>query len=703
MDTKRLIIAMVIMTALIMGWEMFTRWMYERNPQWRRPGQPDPAQVAEQVTTTQPDVPPPAPQGAATPATQLGTAPTLTAATGQLRAASVGQEQVIYLGSDERSPDGPYRMQLALTTVGAGVQQVVLNEFDAAEEPDGDQPRAHYTYQKAFAEQLARTRVLATESVTINGQVVNLAGANWAVTEQTEDGQRVVFAVDVLAGETPVARVYKTYQLSQRQQESLGYQLDVVQRVQNLSAEPITIRTHLNGPVPPVREMLSMDDRQVIAGYDDEQTVRVRSHMLAAFEDENASLDLTKDKNDNRFLWFGASSVYFNAIVRPKDPAQIANVTAVALNPQSDRDSRENRKVTIDFATAEQSVAAGAAADLELEVFLGPKKREVLGSPYFYAYPRYFYGTLGTLNSGCANWCTADWLINGLVWLLGIFHFIFRDWGVAIICLVVIVRLCLHPLTKKSTVSMSKMQKMAPEMERLKKKYGDNKEELNRAMMQLYKEQGAGPLLGCLPMFLQMPIWIALWSALQNTFELRQAGFLHWDSFALTWIDDLSKPDRLLSWEPITLFFGFRLSSLNILPILLAVVFFLQQKMTPKPPAMTPEQQQQQKMMQWMTLLFPLFLYNGPSGLNLYILTSTTIGIIEMKRIRAHIKEQEELEKINGPVVIDAGPTRQSRKLAKNRQPEEKPKKGLAKWLADLQAKAEEMQRQQQQQKRKKQ
>lgn len=703
MDTKRLIIAMVIMTALIMGWEMFTRWMYERNPQWRRPGQPDPAQVAEQVTTTQPDVPPPATQGAATPATQPGTAPTLTAATGQLRAASVGQEQVIYLGSDERSPDGPYRMQLALTTVGAGVQQVVLNEFDAAEEPDGDQPRAHYTYQKAFAEQLARTRVLATESVTINGQVVNLAGANWAVTEQTEDGQRVVFAVNVLAGETPVARVYKTYQLSQRQQESLGYQLDVVQRVQNLSAEPITIRAHLNGPVPPVREMLSMDDRQVIAGYDDEQTVRVRSHMLAAFEDENASLDLTKDKNDNRFLWFGASSVYFNAIVRPKDPAQIANVTAVALNPQSDRDSRENRKVTIDFATAEQSVAAGAAADLELEVFLGPKKREVLGSPYFYAYPRYFYGTLGTLNSGCANWCTADWLINGLVWLLGIFHFIFRDWGVAIICLVVIVRLCLHPLTKKSTVSMSKMQKMAPEMERLKKKYGDNKEELNRAMMQLYKEQGAGPLLGCLPMFLQMPIWIALWSALQNTFELRQAGFLHWDSFALTWIDDLSKPDRLLSWEPITLFFGFRLSSLNILPILLAVVFFLQQKMTPKPPAMTPEQQQQQKMMQWMTLLFPLFLYNGPSGLNLYILTSTTIGIIEMKRIRAHIKEQEELEKINGPVVIDAGPTRQSRKLAKNRQPEEKPKKGLAKWLADLQAKAEEMQRQQQQQKRKKQ
>jgi len=188
-----------------------------------------------------------------------------------------------------------------------------------------------------------------------------------------------------------------------------------------------------------------------------------------------------------------------------------------------------------------------------------------------------------------------------------------------------------------------------------------------------------------------MPIWIALFSALQNTFELRQAPFL----YGLLWIDDLSKPDAILSWSPIPLIFGFKLAGLNLLPILMAVVFFLQQKFTPKPPATTPEQQQQQKMMQFMTLLFPLFLYNGPSGLNLYILTSTTIGIIEMRRIRAHIKEREEAEARERPVIVDAGPTRGSKRLAKTKQrtAEEPPKRGLAKWLASLQEKAEQLQR----------
>jgi YidC/Oxa1 family membrane protein insertase len=214
-------------------------------------------------------------------------------------------------------------------------------------------------------------------------------------------------------------------------------------------------------------------------------------------------------------------------------------------------------------------------------------------------------------------------------------------------------------------------------------------------MMQVYKEQGFTPILGCLPMILQMPIWIALYAALNSTFELRQAPFL----WGYTWIDDLSRPDRLIEWNPIRLFWGIEIGAFNILPILLALVFYLQQEYTPKPPATTPEQIQQQKMMKWMTLIFPVFLYNGPSGLNLYILTSTTIGIIESKRIRDHIKEREEAEKA-GKVIVDARPTRQGKRRdddgpggigAKRKGPA--PKGGLSGWLADLQAKAEEIRR----------
>src|SRR5207253_5332188 len=143
------------------------------------------------------------------------------------------------------------------------------------------------------------------------------------------------------------------------------------------------------------------------------------------------------------------------------------------------------------------------------------------------------------------------------------------------------------------------------------------------------------------------------------------------------------KPDALMSWAPVKLFFGIELSSLNILPIFLGFVFFVQQRLQPKPPATTPEQAQQQKMIQWMSLLFPLFLYNGPSGLNLYILTSTTIGIIESKRIRDHIKQNEEAEKA-GRVIIDAPKSMKRRrdedddgKGAKRTQGSKAPKAGL--------------------------
>jgi YidC/Oxa1 family membrane protein insertase len=284
-----------------------------------------------------------------------------------------------------------------------------------------------------------------------------------------------------------------------------------------------------------------------------------------------------------------------------------------------------------------------------------------------------------------------------LVVMLKTFHFALRDWGLAIICLVFIVRLCLHPVTKKSQINMMKMGKMGPEIERLKKKYADDKDELNRQMMQVYKEQGFTPVLGCLPMFLQMPIWIALWSSLQSTFELRHSPFLHFGPIKLTWINDLAKPDHLLTWGSIALPFGMHLDALNLLPILLAVVFWINQKYTPKPPATTPEQEQQQKMMQWMTLLFPLFLYNGPSGLNLYILTSTTLGIIESKIIRKHIQEQEELEK-NGKVIVDASPGSRTKRVPSKVVGEEKKSGLMGKLLGaieEAQKRAEDMRKDQ--------
>ncbi len=214
------------------------------------------------------------------------------------------------------------------------------------------------------------------------------------------------------------------------------------------------------------------------------------------------------------------------------------------------------------------------------------------------------------------------------------------NYGVVIMVLVFLVRLVLHPVTKKSQVSMMKMQKLGPKMEELKKKYARDKTELNKRVMQLYKEQGVSPLSSFLPMMIQMPIWIALWSAINAGVDLRGAAFLPF------WITDLSSPDALFRFKEFTIPLLGSIDSFNLLPLLMGVVMFLQQKLMPHSKAAeqtNPQVAQQQKMMMiMMPLMFPIMLYKGPSGVNLYIMSSISAGVIEQIVIRKHIREKEQ-------------------------------------------------------------
>jgi YidC/Oxa1 family membrane protein insertase len=214
------------------------------------------------------------------------------------------------------------------------------------------------------------------------------------------------------------------------------------------------------------------------------------------------------------------------------------------------------------------------------------------------------------------------------------------NYGVVIIILVLLFRLAMHPVTKKSQVSMSRMSKLAPKSEEIKKKYANNKAEMNKQIMALYREQGASPIMGFLPMMVQMPVWIALWSAVYASIDLRGAAFLPF------WITDLSVPDALVRFSTITVpLLGWKIESLNLLPILMGVAFYLQQKLMPSQAAANPQVAQQQKMMMiMMPLLFPLMLYKAPSGVNLYIMSSVFAGVIEQRVIKKHIREKEEAE-----------------------------------------------------------
>jgi YidC/Oxa1 family membrane protein insertase len=668
MGTKQTIIGMSALFVLCMAyWFILVHYVYPKHPEWMLPpAQPQQAQNSPATTE---------PASTAPSATQMSisAAPT----TGLSIATSRPAAGPANIGSAQPN-DPTYALGVQVAPLGAGLQSVTINSYKNTD------VNGLYVYQQPINSDSAGP--LATGSVTIDGQKIDLSQTDWQLESSGPDF--ATFGVNVVATDKkPLLHISKKFQVTprgpaaNRDNGPAGYSAELTYHLQNLSGKPIgNVQIMTAGPTMPPREMERSDDRAIVSGYDrGDQVVDMTRDYLAEFKPESADKPITTDKG-NKFLWTGTNSNYFAAIVLPEKEGTIDNVNIHCLNPQ---DPADQRLVEIDMESAGISLAPGAGSDLAFSVFLGPKPRGLLEGDYYSSFPRGFNQLLGATSS--CGLCAFPWLVDGLVDLLRGFHFILRDWGLAIIALVVLVRAILHPITKHSQVSMMRLQKMGPEMERLKKKYGNDKEGLAKAQMEMHKEMGIAPFLGCLPMFLQMPIWIALYSALQNDIALRQAPFL----WGLTWIHDLSRPDRLFHWDahPLTVpIIGMKLVSLNILPLAVAVVMFLQQILAPQAPAITDEQKSQQKMMRYMSLLFSMFFYWMPAGLNLYILTSSTIAIFESKIIRRHIKQKEEEEK-KTRVIIDAKPTRQG----KQKQKDDSSKPARQGWLGSMWSRLQEM------------
>lgn len=211
-------------------------------------------------------------------------------------------------------------------------------------------------------------------------------------------------------------------------------------------------------------------------------------------------------------------------------------------------------------------------------------------------------------------------IAKALISLMRLFYMVLHSWGLSIILLSVFLNIILFPLTIKSFKSMHKMQELHPEMEKLKIKYKDSPQKLNKEIMELYKKYNINPLGGCLPLLLQMPIFIALYQALLRYIELRSAPFL--------WIKDLSLPDAV----PIPISLPIIGNSINILPIAMVAVMVIQQRISTKTmgAAVTEEQKQQQKMMLIiMPVVFGAIFYTMPSGLVLYWVVNTILTIVE--------------------------------------------------------------------------
>ena len=381
-----------------------------------------------------------------------------------------------------------------------------------------------------------------------------------------------------------------------------------------------------------------------------EQVLRDRGELLTLWPNDGSR------DNGWELSWFATTNRYFGLAIHPllggegRGPWALGGVVARIEEQPSDFKDKSSNIFTYLYSPRLR-IAPGETADLSLGIYAGPLDRDILRDREPFASLHMQGLIIYQMSSLCAI-CTFQWLAHGLLWFLSTVHGAVNDWGLAIIILVVLVRILLHPLTKKAQVSMQRfgkaMSDLKPEIDKLKNKYADQPKKLQQEQMKLMRERGANPvqMLGCLPMFLQMPIWVALYAALYFAIELRHEPAF-WGVFQLfgdwPFLADLSAADHFFGeFDEPFYFLMWNMTGINFLPALMGLVFFFQQKyMSPPPsPSMTKEQLQQQKIMKvMMVVMFPVMLYSAPSGLTLYIFTSSAFGIIEGRYIRRHIKE----------------------------------------------------------------
>jgi len=206
-----------------------------------------------------------------------------------------------------------------------------------------------------------------------------------------------------------------------------------------------------------------------------------------------------------------------------------------------------------------------------------------------------------------------------LFWVLAWLNKLVQNWGVAIILLTVLIKLVFYPLSAKSYRSMAQMRVLGPKLQKLKEQYGDDRQRMHTAMMELYKTEKVNPLGGCLPVVVQIPVFIALYWALLNSVEMRQAPFM-------LWINDLSSPDPYY-----------------ILPIVMGVTMIIQTKLNPTPPDPI-----QAKVMMIMPVAFSVFFFFFPAGLVLYWVVNNVLSIAQQWYVTHGVEQEKAAAKGHG-------------------------------------------------------
>jgi YidC/Oxa1 family membrane protein insertase len=358
------------------------------------------------------------------------------------------------------------------------------------------------------------------------------------------------------------------------------YRIDLEYQIQNRSAAPFVAAPYaqiLRDDIQPESSMFS------VQGY---------SYKGPAYYDGTKYTKLKQSDTDNHQLskditggWIAGMEHHFVSAVVP-DAAKTYHYGIKA----------SGRQYLLSVLGPAQSVAPGADAAINERLFVGPKLQAQLKQTGVELDRVTDYGMLTILS-------------RPLFWLIEKVHGLLGNWGWAILITTLLLKLAFYPLAETAGKSMARMRVLAPRMKALQETYKDDREKLGRATMELYQKEKINPLAGCLPMLIQMPVFLAFYWVLLESVEMRQAPFMGW-------IQDLSSRDPFF-----------------VLPVLNAIAMYGQFKLNPPPP-----DPMQAKIFQFMPLVVSATFVFFPAGLVLYWVTSTLLGILQQWNINRRIE-----------------------------------------------------------------
>ena len=468
-----------------------------------------------------------------------------------------------------------------------------------------------------------------------------------------------------------------------------SYVIDMAVQVDNLSDQPQDLAYRLEGPngltlegwwysnkISPnfsgaaARDVVyrtAADNHVLISGY--ELLKRAKNKD----EDDDQAIFASDGETGARTLnYIGVDAQYFCvAYLPPGDQNAMTTFrrasAGIVAAPGTIKKHKE-RAVNVSYYldSVRQQVPPGASMRQELKMFAGPKQPELLaryglGQFVYYGWFAMFAKVLGTL--------------------LHFLHGLVQNYAVAIVLLTLLVRAAMFPLSRKAAINAQRMQELAPELKKIADQYKDDMEGRLKAQRDLQKRVGFNPMAGCLPMFLQLPIFIGLYRALSVDIELRQEAV----SPSIQWASNLAGPDMFSFWGDWLWDYlsgrgtGWLGPYFNILPVVVVVLFLTQQKLF-MPPATDEQTRMTQKMMNIMTLMMGLFFFRVPAGLCLYFITSSLWGIAERILVKKTLPSGKhfDLDVVEGTVnssgaAATAKPTTIKDKIREHIAPSEPP------------------------------